>query len=405
MSSNFSIEQFLPAVTGRSQSLLSADLEAHRTELTEKISGASILAVGGAGTIGASFVKALLAYKPKKIVVIDGSENGLAEQIRDLRSTHSITVPDDFITYPVSYADPVAAKIIAHHGPFDIVANFAAHKHVRSEKDIYSIEAMLDNNVFRANRFMEAIVKQKPHRIFAVSTDKATNPVNIMGASKKLMEDMLLAYAKESPVTTARFANVAFSNGSLLQAFLERLAKGQPLSAPNDVRRYFVTPEESGQICMMACLLGQSGEIFFPILNETADARRFSDIAVSLLETLKLEPLICQSEDEARECAAGRQDTDKTYPVFFFGSDTTGEKPLEEFYAEEETVATDRYHALGVVQPEIHGKQRPILPFLKELEAGFASQGVSKAEVVDALTRYFGEFGHLETGKTIDSRM
>ncbi len=405
MSSNFSLEQFLPAVTGRSQSLFSADLEQHRAELSEQIAGASVLAVGGAGTIGASFVKALLAYKPRKVVVIDGSENGLAEQIRDLRSTHGITVPDDFITYPVSYADPVADKIIAHHGPFDIVANFAAHKHVRSEKDIFSVEAMLDNNVFRANRFMQAIVRQKPKRIFAVSTDKAANPVNIMGASKKLMEDMLLAYAKESPVTTARFANVAFSNGSLLQAFLERLAKGQPLSAPNDVRRYFVTPQESGQICMMACLLGKPGEIFFPILSEAAHARRFSDIAVSLLETLKLEPVICQSEEEARERAASRDAGDKSYPVFFFGSDTTGEKPIEEFYAQEESIITDRFQALGVVLAENGDQQRHVLPFLEELEAMFKSQAINKAEVVDALTRYFGKFGHLETGKTIDARM
>lgn len=406
MSSNFRIEQFLPAITGREQSLFTDDLAQHHKQLTEQVKGASVLAVGGAGTIGASFVKALLAYEPRKVVVIDGSENGLAEQIRDLRSTHGLTVPEDFITYPVSYADPVASKIIEHHGPFDIIANFAAHKHVRSEKDIFSVQAMLENNVFRANRFMAEVVKQKPKHLFAVSTDKAANPVNIMGASKKLMEDMLLAYAKQSPVTTARFANVAFSNGSLLQAFLERIAKGQPLSAPNDVRRYFVTPQESGQICMLACLLGKPGEIFFPVLSEQAHAKRFSDIAVSLLETMGLEPVVCKSEDEARERAAHRNPQDKTYPVFFFGSDTTGEKPLEEFFADDESVVLDAYKALGVVQPNTQTNNgRDVFTFLTKLEQMFAAGAVEKAAVVTALKDYFGTFAHLETGKSLDSRM
>ena len=405
MSTGFQIHPFLPVITGRKTSLFAADLDRHQQVLHGQVKGMSALVVGGAGTIGAAFVKALLQYGPRKVVVIDANENGLAEQIRDLRSTHGITIPNDFVTYPISYADPVARKIIDHHGPFDIVANFAAHKHVRSEKDIFSVQAMLENNVLRANEFMVNIASHNPSHLFAVSTDKAANPVNIMGASKKLMEDMLIAHAQKMPVTTARFANVAFSNGSLLQAFLERLSKGQPLSAPNDVRRYFVTPEESGQICMLACLLGQPGNIFFPILDEASHAKRFSDIAVLLLEQLGLTARICESEEEARERAACRKPADTDYPVYFFGSDTTGEKMIEEFYAAGEDLDLTRFEKLGIVRAEPGRDGAGIGGFLERLEALFRAENLEKTELVRVITDYLGSFDHSETGKSLDSRM
>jgi len=255
----FNVERFIAEkITGRNQSLLAQDFQAHRQSLKEKIQGRSILVVGGAGTIGASYLKSLLPFKPAKLVVVDINENGLTELVRDCRSRNELQLPAEFKSYPVNFGDRVFEKIFKKEGPFQIVANFAAHKHVRSEKDVYSIEAMIENNVIRAKRFLDRLLASPPEHFFCVSTDKAANPVNIMGASKKLMEEVILAYAGEMKITTARFANVAFSNGSLLAGFIERLMKQQPLSCPADVKRYFVSPVESGELCLMACILGKS---------------------------------------------------------------------------------------------------------------------------------------------------
>ena len=238
------IEHFISKyVTKRPESMFLKDLHTHQKELITAIEGKSVLVIGGAGSIGSSYIKALLPFKPKSLVVVDINENGLTELTRELRSTSAFVVPSDYVTYPMSYADDTFVKMFKARGGFDIVANFSAHKHVRSEKDKYSVEALLKNNVVNAKRFLDLLCDYPPKHFFCVSTDKAANPVNIMGGSKKIMEDMIMAYAGTFPVTTARFANVAFSNGSLPAGFLERLAKGQPLSAPSDVTRYFVTPE------------------------------------------------------------------------------------------------------------------------------------------------------------------
>ena len=233
-------------VTKRSQSMFENDIQLNHNELSLNIKGKRVLVIGGAGTIGSSFIKSVLRFEPSKLVVVDTNENGLTELTRDLRSSNGQFVPKDYITYPMNFGDPVFQKMYKEQGPFEIVANFAAHKHVRSEKDQFSIEAMLENNVFKAKSFLEFLKHQKPEHFFCVSTDKAANPVNVMGGSKKLMEEVIMAYSSDFNITTARFANVAFSNGSLLDGYIQRLFKGQPISCPSDVKRFFVSPEESG---------------------------------------------------------------------------------------------------------------------------------------------------------------
>ncbi|MDE6081297.1 MAG: polysaccharide biosynthesis protein, partial [Muribaculaceae bacterium] len=251
-------------VIERQQSLFLHDIKVNEEKLKEEITGKSVLVIGGAGSIGSSFIRAILKYEPSKLVVVDLNENGLAELTRDLRSTDGLKVPEIYLTYTLDFADPIFERIFREHKGFDIVANFSAHKHVRSEKDRHSVEALLRNNVIKAKKLLDLLAEIPPKHFFCVSTDKAANPVNVMGASKRIMEDLIMAYTTDFKVTTARFANVAFSNGSLPMSFFDRIMKHQPLVAPNDVRRYFVSPEESGQICKMACVLGNNGEIFFP---------------------------------------------------------------------------------------------------------------------------------------------
>ena len=280
----FDLNRFIATfVTKRNKSMFSTDIEENKEELWKKIEGKSLLVIGGAGSIGSSFIKALLPFKPATLVVVDTNENALAELTRDLRSTKGMYVPEDYVTYPMDFASPVFEKMFRKRGGFDIVGNFSAHKHVRTEKDIYSVEALLQNNVLNAKMLLDLLAEFPPEEYFCVSTDKAANPVNIMGASKRIMEDVIFAYSDKFPVKTARFANVAFSNGSLPDGFVERLQKLQPISAPSDVKRYFVSTEESGQICMLACMLGKNREIFFPRLEEE-QMMTFDKIATAFLK-------------------------------------------------------------------------------------------------------------------------
>lgn len=405
----FDLPKFIAQhVTGRTESLFQADLERFRPELSARIEGRSALIIGGAGTIGSSFVKALLQFRPARLLVVDNNENGLAELVRELRSSLGYHIPKDFLTYPLDFGDAIFEKILRREGPFHIVANFAAHKHVRSEKDPYAIEAMLSNNVFKAKQLLDLLLTHRPERFFCVSTDKAANPANVMGASKKLMEQIIQSYAAEIPVATARFANVAFSNGSLPAGFLERLAKRQPLSAPQDVERYFVSPEESGQLCLLACVLGESGDIFFPKLEARHDVRRFSNIALNLLETLGFQAEICASEQEAREKAALLTPHSQTWPVYFFHSDTTGEKPLEAFFTETETLDLTRFASIGVVKNDREAREnQPLYAVqqLAELKALLEKENLSKEEIVAMLQHLVPGFQHLETGKSLDAKM
>src|ERR1035437_1779028 len=257
MQTNFNLDNFINTyVTKRPLSLLADDFMKYNTELESRIKGKRVLVIGGAGTIGSFYIKAILKFKIGKLVVVDINENGLTELVRDLRSSTEYNIPEELITYPVNFGDRVFEKIFRNHGPFEIVANFAAHKHVRSEKDVFSIEAMIENNVLRARKLLDLLLKFPPEHFFCVSTDKAANPVNIMGASKKLMEELIMAYSSRIPIKTARFANVAFSNGSLPLGFLATLNKKQPGSCPLGIHRFFVSPQESGELCLMASVIG-----------------------------------------------------------------------------------------------------------------------------------------------------
>ena len=301
----FQLDRFISrCVTGRPQSLFAADLDAHAAQLREEIAGRKVCVIGGAGSIGSAFIKEILRFGPASLVVVDLSENGLAELTRDLRSTEGLDVPADYRTYTLDFASPIFTRIFLEEGGFDIVANFSAHKHVRSEKDRHSVQALLENNVLKARKLLELLAEIPPRHFFCVSTDKAAGPVNVMGASKRVMEDLIMAYKDRFKVTTARFANVAFSNGSLPDSWMHRLQKKQPLVAPDDVRRYFVSPEESGQICLLACILGRSGEIFFPKLGKE-QMLTFSAICDRFLEAQGLEKVALGSEEEARRYAAG----------------------------------------------------------------------------------------------------
>ncbi|HEY0680088.1 MAG TPA: UDP-N-acetylglucosamine 4,6-dehydratase [Chitinophagaceae bacterium] len=397
------IEQFInEKITGRTKSLLADDLAANKDKLLDAIQGRSVLVIGGAGTIGSSYIRAMLPFEPGKLVVVDINENGLTELVRDCRSRTDIQLPKDFKSYPVNFGDRVFEKIFSNEGPFDIVANFAAHKHVRSEKDIFSIEAMIENNVIRAKRFLDQLLASPPAHFFCVSTDKAANPVNIMGASKKLMEEVILAYSDDIKITTARFANVAFSNGSLLAGFIERMMKQQPFSCPADVKRYFVSPTESGQICLLACMLGNTGEIIFPKLDPEKDLVSFKDIAIELLNSLGYEPYECSSEHEARDIAANLND--KRYPVYFFESDTSGEKLYEEFFTDKEDLDLERFSALGVIRNAARRDKKELDNIIKELESLF-ERSVAKEDVVRTLNKLLPTFQHIETGLNLDQKM
>lgn len=401
----FSLSQFISKhVTKRPESMFLTDIETNREQLLRKIQNKTVLVIGGAGSIGSSFIKAILPFKPASLVVVDINENALAELTRDLRSTKGMYVPQEYITYPMDFASDVFKKMFRSRKGFNIVANFSAHKHVRSEKDIYSVEALIQNNVLHAKELLDLLTEFPPEEFFCVSTDKAANPVNIMGASKRIMEDLIFSYSDIFPVKTARFANVAFSNGSLPAGFLERIAKQQPISAPSDVKRYFVSPEESGQICMLACMLGENRAIFFPKLEEE-QMMTFDSIAENLLHEYGYQILKCQSDEEAIDKSENLKKGGNLYPVHFAVSDTSGEKPFEEFYTDTETVDMDRFQALGVITDKEKCDQNKLLRLLADLENIFRGQEVEKEEVIHIIGEYLPNFSHIETGRSLDSKM
>lgn len=401
----FNINQFIAQnVTRRSTSMFAQDIENNKSVLWEKIHNKSVLVIGGAGTIGSSFVKAILPFEPLSLIVVDINENGLAELTRDLRSTKGMYVPEDYIPYPMDFSSKVFEKMFRKRNGFDIVANFSAHKHVRSEKDIYSIEALLQNNVLHAKLLLELLAEFPPEEYFCVSTDKAANPVNIMGASKRIMEDVIFAYSDKFPVKTARFANVAFSNGSLPAGFLERIQKLQPLSAPLDVKRYFVSPEESGQICMLSCMLGNNREIFFPRLEEE-QMMTFDKIATALLKEQGYDVLECDSDEAAIDAMEDLKSGSGKYPVHYSYSNTSGEKAYEEFHTDNEMVDLTRLKALGIVTGKTVPDKAKIEELFNNLNAAFDKEQTTKEEIVQIMKDYLPNFEHIETGKQLDNKM
>ena len=409
----FNLDKFIAdSVTFRPVSMFAADIEANKEVLTQEIKGKKVCVIGGAGSIGSSFIKAVLRFEPKSVVVVDLNENGLAELVRDVRSTNGLYVPDEFRCYTLNFADPIFTRIFREEKGFDIVANFSAHKHVRSEKDRYSVQALIENNDIKAKKLMDLLCEFPPKHFFCVSTDKAANPVNIMGASKRIMEDLVMAYNDKFKVTTARFANVAFSNGSLPDGWIHRLQKKQPLVAPSDVKRYFVSPEESGQICMLACILGNGGEVFFPKLGED-QMLTFSAICDEFVKANGFEKDPCASDKEAILKASqlefpsdfSHQTSAIKYPTVFFKSDTTGEKAYEEFYVPGEKIDMERFSALGVVEQTTRHDIEEVNGFFKKIESIFHRDDFTKAQVVEAIKEFIPNFEHEEKGKNLDQKM
>ena len=390
-------------VTKRENSFFENDLKNNKEKLTKEIKGKSILVIGGAGTIGSSYIKAALRYYPSELIVVDTNENGLTELTRTLRSNSNIIVPESYLTYPMSFNSEVFYKMAKSHGAFDIVANFAAHKHVRSEKDSFSIEAMIKNNVLDAKKLLDYLKQNKPSHFFCVSTDKAANPVNVMGGSKKMMENVIMSYSKDLKITTARFANVAFSNGSLLYGYIERLLQRQPISCPSDVKRFFVSPEESGEICLLTCILGNSGDIYFPKLNEN-QLVNFKSITEDFFKYLNQDIKICKSEREAKEIALNLLDN-SSYPVYFFKTDTSGEKLYEEFYTSEDEVNFELYESIGVVTNSLKPSFSEIEVTIKEIETLFKRESYNKGDIIKIMNKILPNFNHIETGKSLDQKM
>ena len=377
-----------------------ADISNNKTLLSNKICEQKILIIGGAGTIGSSYLKQILKFKPSKITVVDINENGLAELTRDLRSSDLLDYNPEYITYPVNLLSDTFDKIF-NSDNWGVVANFSAHKHVRSEKDKISVEALIKNNVFGAIKLLNLCSERPPKYFFSVSTDKAANPVNIMGASKSLMEKLILSKKRDFRVSTARFANVAFSNGSLLDGFIFRLQKKQPLSCPEDIKRFFVTPEQSGQICLLATFLGETGNIFFPKLDFHKDQIFFKEIALDFIKDNGFIPELVKSEKEAKEFDFDNN-PDK-YPIYFFKTDTSGEKTYEEFYTDEEDYEIDKYDSIGFIKTsEVEISFEEVL---QDFESVFRNQNSNKSDIVNIINKYVPDFMHIETGKNLDQKM
>ena len=368
--------------------------------LMEKINNKKILVIGGAGSIGASYIKLVLKFKPSSICIVDINENGLTELTRDLRSSDLLNYNPEYTTYPVNLLSDTFDKVF-NSEIWQVVANFSAHKHVRSEKDKISVEALIKNNVFGAIKLLNLCHLNPPKYFFSVSTDKAANPVNIMGASKSLMEKLILSKKHDFRVSTARFANVAFSNGSLLDGFIFRLNKKQPLSCPSDIKRFFVTPKQSGQICLLATFLGETGSIFFPKLDFYKDQIYFKDIALDFLKENGFEPELVESEKEAKEFDFVKYPT--KYPIYFFKTDTSGEKTFEEFYSEEEDYEINTYDSLGFINTsEIKISFEDVETDFENVFNNFNS---SKLDIVTVIKKYVPDFMHIETGKHLDQKM
>ena len=378
----------------------SEDIFDNSDYLKTQISNKNILVIGGAGTIGSNYIKELLIFQPRKIVVVDINENGLTELTRELRSSKLLDYKPELITYPVNLLDDTFDKIFKSM-PWDIISNFSAHKHVRSEKDKISVEALIKNNVFGAIKLLNLCELNPPKYFFSVSTDKAANPVNIMGASKSLMEKLILSKQSNFRVSTARFANVAFSNGSLLDGFIYRINKKQPLSCPSDIKRFFVSPKQSGQICLLSTFLGDSGSIFFPKLDFHKDQIYFKDIAIDFLKNNGFEPLLVKSEKEAKEFNFDNNST--KYPVFFFKTDTSGEKAYEEFYTEEEHFDIKKYKSLGYVNST--DTEISFGSVKNDFEVVFSNPKASKLDIIKVINKYVPDFSHIETGKHLDQKM
>jgi len=388
---------------GRDSELFEDDIQKHDSELRRIVLSSSFLVMGGAGSIGQAVVKEIFKRNPKKLHVVDISENNMVELVRDIRSSIGY-IDGEFATFALDIGSIEYDAFIKADGKYDYVLNLSALKHVRSEKDPFTLMRMIEVNIENTDKTVNQSFENGSKKYFCVSTDKAANPVNMMGASKRIMEMFLMRRSLDMPISTARFANVAFSDGSLLHGFNQRIQKRQPLSAPNDVKRYFVTPKESGELCLMSCLLGENRDIFFPKLSEKLHLITFADIAVKYLEKLGYEPYLCESEEEARELSKTLPDEGK-WPCYFFSSDTTGEKDFEEFFTIDETLDMSRFENLGIIKNEANFDNKKLKHFTKIISTCKEKREWTKEEIVELFFEMIPDFGHKETGKYLDGRM
>jgi len=388
---------------GRDSELFTEDIAQHDEELREIVERSSFLVIGGAGSIGQAVTKEIFKRNPLKLHVVDISENNMVELVRDIRSSVGY-IDGEFKTFALDIGSVEYDAFIKSDGQYDYLLNLSALKHVRSEKDPFTLMRMIDTNIFNTDKTLQQAIDNKTKKYFCVSTDKAANPVNMMGASKRIMEMYIMRKSLEIPVSMARFANVAFSDGSLLHGFNQRIQKRQPISAPNDIKRYFVTPKESGELCLMSCLLGENRDIFFPKLSEKLHLITFADIAVRYLKNIGYEPYLCESEDEARELISTLPEEGK-WPCYFFASDTTGEKDFEEFFTDNEVLDMDRFDNLGVIKNEADFAEEKLNNFTATITGMQEKREWKKEDIVKLFFTMIPDFGHKETGKYLDQRM
>lgn len=388
---------------GRNKALFSEDVSGNEIELKRIVSESRFLVLGGAGSIGQAVTKEIFKRNPKKLHVVDISENNLVELVRDIRSSFGY-IEGDFQTFALDIGSVEYDAFIKADGKYDYVLNLSALKHVRSEKDPFTLMRMIEVNILNTDKTIEQSIASGVKKFFCVSTDKAANPVNMMGASKRIMEMFLMRKSEQIAISTARFANVAFSDGSLLHGFNQRLQKQQPLVAPNDIKRYFVTPQESGELCLMSCIFGENRDIFFPKLSEALHLISFADIAVLYLKQRGYEPYLCENEDEARELAKTLPAQGK-WPCLFTSSDTTGEKDFEEFFTENETLDMQRFNNLGIIKNEPLYDPALLSHFEERIEEMITSLEWNKDDIVKLFFEMIPDFGHKETGKYLDSKM
>ncbi|ELA9322414.1 UDP-N-acetylglucosamine 4,6-dehydratase [Vibrio parahaemolyticus] len=388
---------------GRTDALFTQDISNHEVELSKIVSESRFLVLGGAGSIGQAVTKEIFKRNPKKLHVVDISENNMVELVRDIRSSFGY-IDGDFQTFALDIGSIEYDTFIKSDGQFDYVLNLSALKHVRSEKDPFTLMRMIDVNVFNTDKTIQQSIESGAKKYFCVSTDKAANPVNMMGASKRIMEMFLMRKSEQMSISTARFANVAFSDGSLLHGFNQRIQKRQPIVAPNDIKRYFVTPQESGELCLMSCIFGENRDIFFPKLSEALHLISFADIAVKYLEQLGFEPYLCSSEDEARELAKTLPEQGQ-WPCLFTESDTTGEKDFEEFFTDNEVLDMELFENLGIIKNEPSFDQDLLALFEQSIAAMKDKREWSKEQIVELFFTMIPDFGHKETGKYLDSKM
>lgn len=391
------------SLIGREKALFTNDISKHEEELCKIVSSSRFLVLGGAGSIGQAVTKEIFKRDPAKLHVVDISENNMVELVRDIRSSFGY-IDGDFQTFALDIGSVEYDAFIKADGQYDYVLNLSALKHVRSEKDPFTLMRMIDVNVFNTDKTIQQSIDCGAKKYFCVSTDKAANPVNMMGASKRIMEMFLMRKSEKIAISTARFANVAFSDGSLLHGFNQRIQKQQPIVAPSDIKRYFVTPQESGELCLMSCIFGENRDIFFPKLSEALHLITFADIAVKYLQDRGYEPFLCKTEDEARELVKKLPAQGK-WPCLFTESDTTGEKDFEEFFTDSETLDMERFENLGIIKNEAIFKQALLVEFEEKITQMKTDKAWRKDDIVSLFFKMLPDFGHKETGKYLDSKM